>query len=138
MYSNSLSNSPQPLPLGEIAVVHTNPGTSVLYVETTNGSQDPSTLAIFVTKNYVDSAVTRTLDIISALTEMTITGITVNGENYSGNSVNLGNYLSGSTEYVKSIAQVTTVSAITTTFTMQDGTTTYSVEEPIIIDCGTY
>ena len=68
--------------------------------------------------------------------------ITINGQTYtvSNGGVNIGNYLSGSTKYVSDISQTTTASAVTTTFTVKEGSTTstFDVVEPIIIDCGTY
>jgi len=71
------------------------------------------------------------------------TAITINNTSHtvSANTVDLGNYLSGSTQYISDISQVTTASAITTTFTVANptgGTSSYDVVEDIIIDCGTY
>jgi hypothetical protein len=68
--------------------------------------------------------------------------ITINGQTYtvSNGGVNIGNYLSGNTQYIDSISQNTTASAVTTTFHIANatGTSSYDVVEPIIIDCGTY
>ena len=68
--------------------------------------------------------------------------ITVNETTHvvSNGGVNIGNYLSGSTQYVDTISQTTTASAVTTTFHIANasGTASYDVVEPIIIDCGSY
>ena len=67
--------------------------------------------------------------------------ITVNGNVYtvSNGGVNIGSYLSASTQYVSAISQETTASAVTTTFTVINGNpSTYNVIQDIIIDCGTY
>lgn len=139
-HSSDVNVKPHGLSLGEIGVVHvsSDPGKSLLYVETVSGSSNANTLAVFATKSYIDSATTNTLGFIGSLADMAVTNITINDTEYSGNTVDLGDFLSANTEYVKSISQTTTTSAVTTTFTMQDGTTTYTVHEPKIIDCGTY
>ena len=139
-HSNVETAKPTGLSLGEIAVVHvsSDPGKSVLYVETVNGSTNPNTLAVFATKSYIDSANTETLGFIGELADMAVTEVQINGVSHTGNTVNLGGFLSANTTYDKSISQTTTSSAVTTTFTMQDNTTTYTVHEPKIIDCGTY
>lgn len=94
------------------------------------------------------SATTNNLDTrVTVLEQATpdyyATAITINNTSHtvSANTVDLGNYLSGSTQYISDISQVTTASAITTTFTIANptgGTSSYDVVEDIIIDCGTY
>jgi len=139
-HSSQVNAKPANMNLGEIAVVHvsSDPGLSKLYVETVDGSSNPNTLAEFVTKSYVDSANTEALGFIGELADLAITEITVNGTSHTGNTVNLGNFLTANTQYVKSISQSTDNSAITTTFTIQDNSTTYQIKEQKVIDCGTY
>lgn len=97
------------------------------------------------------SGITDNLDTrVTALENATVdlstvaSAITVNGNTYtvSNGGVDIGNYLSGDTQYISSISQTTTASAVTTTFTVvnaEEGEPdTYDVVEPIIIDCGTY
>lgn len=67
--------------------------------------------------------------------------ITINGQvkTVTNNAVDLGQYLSGSTQYVSAINQTENASAVTTTFTVINGSpSSYSVVQNIIIDCGTY
>ena len=141
-YHSSQENAkPTGMDLGEIAVVHvsSDPGKSKLYVETVSGSSNSNTLAEFVTKSYVDSANTEALGFIGQLADLAVTDITINGTTHTGNTVSLGDFLSADTQYIKSIAQNTDASsAVTTTFTMQDNSTTYQIKEQRVIDCGTY
>ena len=126
--------------LGEIAVVHvsSDPGLSKLYVETVADSNNPNTLAVFVTKSYVDSANTEVLGFIGDLADLAVTEVQINGATHSGNTVNLGSFLSADTSFVKSISATTNSAYTTTTFTMSDNSTTYDIVEQTIIDCGTY
>ena len=73
--------------------------------------------------------------------------ITINGNVHTvaNNGVDLGNYLSANTTYVKAVSQAShqwagdtrVVDYVTTTFTMQDGTT-FSINDYNIIDGGSY
>jgi hypothetical protein len=142
-YHSSQENAkPTGMDLGEIAVVHvsSDPGLSKLYVETVSGSSNSNTLAEFVTKSYVDSANTEVLGFIGDLADLAVTEVQVNGTTHTGNTVNLGSFLSADTEYVKSVSQTTAANSAytTTTLTMNDNTTSYNIVEQTVIDCGTY
>lgn len=139
-HSSQVNAKPTNMELGEIAVVHvsSDPGLSKLYIETVDGSSNSNTLAEFVTKNYVDSANTEALGFIGQLADLAVTEITINGTSHTGNTANLGSFLSANTQYVKGVAQSTDASAVTTTFTMHDNSTTYQIKEQKVIDCGTY
>ena len=73
--------------------------------------------------------------------------ITINGNKHTvvNNGVDLGSYLSANTTYVKAVSQAnhqwtgdtSVVDYVTTTFTMQDGTT-FSINDYNIIDGGSY
>lgn len=85
-------------------------------------------------------------DSVSGLTAATgdfAKKVTVNGVDYnvSNNAVNIGSYLSASTAHITSITQTENASAITTTInyvTDAGATSACTINEPIIIDCGTY
>ena len=70
--------------------------------------------------------------------------ITVNGQTYevSNGGVNIGSYLSASTQYVSTISQTESASAVTTTFIVTNpgssSESSYDVVQDKIIDCGTY
>ena len=71
-HSSDVNVKPHGLSLGEIGVVHvsSNPGKSLLYVETVSGSSNANTLAVFATKSYIDSATTNTLGFIGSLADI--------------------------------------------------------------------
>lgn len=142
-YHSSQENAiPNGLSLGEIAIVHvaSDPGLSKMYVETVNNSSNSNTLAVFVTKSYVDSANTEVLGFIGDLADLAVTEVQINGATHSGNTVNLGSFLSADTQFIASVSQTPSADSAytTTTLTMNDNSTTYNIVEQRIIDCGTY
>lgn len=69
--------------------------------------------------------------------------ITINGNKHTvvNNSVDLGSFLSANTAHIKTIQQVSTASAVTTTInyvTENGSNSAATITQDLIIDCGTY
>ena len=69
--------------------------------------------------------------------------ITINGHTHTvvNNSVDLGSFLSANTAHIKTIQQVSTASAVTTTInyvTENGSASAATITQDLIIDCGTY
>jgi len=78
---------------------------------------------------------------VTSLTNKVISAITINGstKTVSNNSVNLGNFLSADTTYIKSITERTEEGTGNRILTFTDSqNNTKEIVETIIIDCGEY
>ena len=133
---------------------------------TTNGLLDASLVKEIIDENELATATAwndlntratnlatsaQSLDIrVTALENKTVdlssvaSAVTVNGQTYevSNGGVNIGSYLSASTQYVSAISQTENASAVTTTFIVTNpgsgSESSYDVVQDKIIDCGTY